>query len=192
MVLMAMEVGIPTREDLSAAGKNCVLAAIQELYQGKPDEHFGEIHHSIQGAPEWISSTTGVPTYISISHTSQVAVGVASKRPIGIDLERSGRNVSRLLQSLKPEERDLMPRWRAIEILCAKEAAGKAQQVGLAGSLERWLVSEDRGALTVTDTGSFACDASSTWGIQILERAFLEHTYTCAIATPHYSAAMNQ
>ena len=120
-----------------------------------------------------------------------MAVGVASKRPIGIDLERSGRNVSRLLRGLKPQERDLMPRWRAIEILCAKEAAGKAQQVGLAGSLERWLVSEDRGGLTVTDIGSHASDASTTWGIQILERAFLEHTYTCAIATPHSSAVMN-
>jgi len=191
MVLMAIEVEKPTREDLSAAGKDCVLTAIQELYPGDPDEYLGEIHHNIQGAPEWISGTSGAPTYISISHTSQVAVGVASKRPIGIDLERSGRNVSRLLRGLKPQERDLMPRWRAIEILCAKEAAGKAQQVGLAGSLERWLVSEDRGGLTVTDIGSHASDASTTWGIQILERAFLEHTYTCAIATPHSSAVMN-
>lgn len=189
---MAMEVGKPTREDLSAAGKDCVLAAIQELHLGSPDEHFGEIYYNIQGAPEWISSATGAPTYISISHTSQVAVGVASKRPIGIDLERSGRNVIRLLQGLKPEERDLMPRWRAIEILCAKEAAGKAQQVGLAGSLDRWLVSEDQGSLTVTDIGSLASDASSTWGIKILERAFLDDTYTCAIATPHSSAVMNQ
>ena len=189
---MAMEVGKPTREDLTAAGKDCVLAAIQELYLGSPDGHLGEIHHNIQGAPEWISSATGAPTYISISHTSQVAVGVASKRPIGIDLERSGRNVIRLLQGLKPEERDLMPRWRAIEILCAKEAAGKAQQVGLAGSLDRWLVSEDRGALTVTDIDSLAGDASSTWAIKILERAFLDHSYTCAIATLQNSAVMNQ
>lgn len=192
MVLMAMEVGKPTREDLSAAGKDCVLAAIQELYPVSPGGYSGEIHRTIQGAPEWISRTTGAHTYISISHTSQVAVGVASRGPIGIDLELSGRDVSRLLQGLKPEERDLMPRWRAIEILCAKEAAGKAQQVGLAGSLERWLVYEDRGALSVTDIGSLASEASSTWGIQILERAFLDDTYTCVIATPHSSAVMNQ
>ena len=189
---MAIELEKPTREDLSAAGKDCVLAAIQELYLGDPGEPFGEIHHNIQGAPEWIPSTTGLQTYISISHTSQVAVGVASTRPIGIDLERSGRNMSRLLQGLKPEERDLMPIWSAVEILCAKEAAGKAQQVGLAGSLERWRVSEDRGALKVTDTGSLACDAGSTWGIQILERAFFEETYICAIATPQNSAVRNQ
>lgn len=190
MVLMVMQFDLSTPDSLSAAAKECVRAAVRELY---PNGHTGDIGYGIAGAPEWNATGAGQQAFISISHTSQVAVGVASTHPVGVDVERSQRDVTRLLQALLPEERDLLPRWSAIEILCAKEAAGKAQRTGLAGSLKRWVVSEYRGGLMVKDAhshiapNSFDQGIQSEWMVEILRREFGNDLYVCAVSAPRTS-----
>ncbi len=190
-VLMVMCLAEPTREDLSAAGRDCVRAAVRELCSGVSGEHLGDIDYDPRGAPQWTLVGAGAQIFVSISHASHVAVGVASKKPIGLDLERSQRDVSRLLRVLTPEERGLMPRWSAIEIMCAKEAAGKAQRVGLAGSIERWSVSERQGVLMVRDTLMSKSGDGSMWRIKSLERSFGVHEFTCVIASPQDSSAVH-
>lgn len=177
-VLMVANVEDPTRETLSRAGKECVRSAVEQLFPMKKE---GDVRHSPGGAPKWQSSYQDVKTFVSIAHSAHVAVGVAATYPVGVDVERSDRDVGGLLRGLMVDERELMPEWSAIEILCAKEAAGKAQQVGLAGTLKRWHVSQSCGALRVIDTESLSGNA---WNVEILRRVFSGSSYSCAIATP--------
>lgn len=185
-VLMAIGLVGPTREDLSEAGKACVRAAVQELCSGLPDEYSGDISYGPTGAPEWTRIGAGAQIFVSISHTSPVAVGVASWNPIGVDIERSQRDVRRLLRALTAEECDLMPRWSAIDILCAKEAAGKAQGVGLAGSIKRWIVSECRESLTVTDSYLSTSRDALAYTVEVLKRSIGGDDFTCVLASPQY------
>jgi phosphopantetheinyl transferase len=191
MVLLGIGCEHASAETLSHAGKQCVRAAVRELH---PDDFSGDIEYGDEGAPVWRETGNGHPTFISISHTSNVAVGIASTRPVGVDIERTDRDVSRIVRGLLPEERELLPRWSAIEILCAKESAGKAQGVGLAGSLQRWVVFEREGQLTVLDALSVTASRSQesqirdTWAIEIVHQEFRNNSYICAIASPNFGS----
>lgn len=98
----------------------------------------GELSYSHLGAPLWLNGE--VQIHISISHTGQCVVGVAARDPIGVDIEFLDRDVSRLVKSFTCVEQELAQELRPIALLCAKEAAGKAAGVGLAGSITRWSV----------------------------------------------------
>ncbi len=184
---MGIGVEQATTHALSDAGKDCVKAAIRELH---PDGFRGNIGYGYEGAPEWSTMGAGRPAFISIAHTVNVAVGIASTHPVGVDIERLDRDVTRIVRGLLPEERELLPRWSAIEILCAKESAGKAQRVGLAGSLQRWVVSEHRGELLVLDSLSVTSPRAHTlkiqnaWVVEILHQEIQSNSYICAMASP--------
>lgn len=189
LVAVFVDAGSTDREKLTQAGHLCVKRAIAEL----SGSAHGDIVYSDLGAPEWLgeqiegNGPSGI--HISIAHTGSVGVGVASTAAIGVDLERSDRDVSRLFHGLSEKERDLVPGHSVLEILCAKEAAGKAQNIGLAGSIKRWLVSEDLGQLRVTDLGG--SDHSNkvltdprVWTIDIIRTHLGNIPLTCVIATP--------
>ncbi len=88
------------------------------------------------GAPQLRGSTWG----LSIAHTEGVALAAIAPLPIGIDVERADRDVSKLARALADHERDLAESVGAIELLVAKEAVAKATGLGLGGSLARWPV----------------------------------------------------
>ena len=152
----------------------------------------GDIVYDQSGAPRWLDErveSDGTSIQISIAHTGCVAVGVASTTAVGVDLERSDRDVSRLVRGLNERESELIQRYSVLEVLCAKEAAGKAQKTGLAGSIKRWLVSEDSGQLRVTDLGgsdrgNHLVTDPRMWKIDIVRTRVSSISYTCAIAVP--------
>ena len=193
LVAVIVDAGSTDRAGLTQAGHLCVRKAVAELVGSAQ----GDIVYSDMGAPEWLvgemdgevegHGPSGIQ--ISIAHTNSVAVGVASTVAVGVDLEQSDRDVSRLFRGLGEQERDLVPRYSLLEILCAKEAAGKAQNIGLAGSIKRWLVSEDLGQLRVTDLGGSdhgnnAVTDPRVWTIEIVRTRIGGMSYTCAIAVP--------
>lgn len=193
LVAVIVDAGSTDRAGLTQAGHLCVKKAVAELV-GRAQ---GDIVYSDVGAPEWLVGEMGGEAeshgpsgiQISIAHTNSVAVGVASTVAVGVDLEQSDRDVSRLFRGLGEQERDLVPRYAVLEILCAKEAAGKAQNIGLAGSIKRWLVSEDLGQLRVTDLGGSdhgnnAVTDLRVWTIEIVRTRVGSMSYTCAIAVP--------
>ena len=177
---MGMDTHSTDRTVLTQAGNRTVEAAVSAL---RPDSQ-GMLEYMDSGAPVWNSRTSETPLFVSIAHTWKCAVGAASTTPVGIDLERSDRDVSRLFRALTQTERDLLPQWGLLEILCAKEAAGKAQQVGLAGSLQRWEVSVHEDRLVVTDRDATAPDHRTQWEISYLYRHESGAPLTCAIAVP--------
>ncbi len=73
---------------------------------------------------------------ISLAHTAGIAVAVVADAPVGIDVERADRDVSRLERTLSASERDLCASHgrSPLEVLMAKESAGKSLGIGLAGS----------------------------------------------------------
>jgi phosphopantetheinyl transferase len=120
--------------EMRELGRACAREAAQRL----SGEKQGELTYSELGAPLWAGGAK--ETYISISHTGQCAIGVASHSRVGVDVEFVSRDVSRLLKSFTPVEQELSTVVSPIALLCAKEAAGKSVGVGLAGSITRWSV----------------------------------------------------
>ncbi len=86
----------------------------------------------------WSQETGEVP-HVSISHKAKVAMGVASRRPIGVDLERvEDRDAGFEQVAFDKTERGLLDqhaggsRAEAVtRFWCAKEAAGKALGIGM-------------------------------------------------------------
>jgi hypothetical protein len=171
-------VAVPNRETLTVAGQECVRHAVSELC----GNCHGEVQYTDLGAPQWVGQGCTCDIYISIAHTANIAVGVAATQPIGIDIERSDRDVSRLFHGLTSQEQELVPRWSPLQILCSKEAAGKAQSIGLAGSIRRWEVTEQLGSLMVTDRDSLEGQELTSWKIDLIEEQFGGELFTCAIA----------
>lgn len=180
LVVMGVDTHSTDRTVLTRAGNHTVEAAVSTL---RPHSQ-GLLEYLDSGAPVWKSRSAAAPLFVSIAHTGQYAVGAASTTPVGIDVERSDRDVSRLFRALTLAERDLLPQWGLLEILCAKEAAGKAQQVGLAGSLQRWEVSVHEDRLVVTDRDAASADLRAPWKISYLYRNESGIPLTCAIAVP--------
>ena len=91
-------------------------------------------HVADSGAPRLDESDWAV----SIAHTSGFVLAAVAPMPMGIDVERRDRDVSRLLRSFSPAEHDVSVSVGPIRALVAKEAAAKATELGLGGSLARW------------------------------------------------------
>lgn len=183
LAVVIFDIGESSREKLTAAGQSCVRKAIEELLGSAK----GDIAYTDLGAPEWLGESREPDEpmmHVSIAHTGTVAAGAASTSAIGIDLERSDRDVSRLFHGFNPVERSLTPRWSALEILCAKEAAGKAQKIGLAGSIKRWQVSEISGRMCVTDCHQAVQIDPPTWSIEVLHTSKGSIPLTCVVAVP--------
>jgi hypothetical protein len=175
-----IDVAEPNRESLTDAGQECVRRAVSELCGNCQ----GAVQYTDLGAPQWVGQSCTCDIYVSIAHTANIAVGVAATQPIGIDIERSDRDVSRLFHGLTEQEQELVPRWSTLQILCSKEAAGKAQSIGLAGSIRRWEVTEQSGSLMVTDRDSLEVQGFTSWKIDLIEEQFGGELFTCAIARP--------
>ncbi|WP_436776676.1 beta-ketoacyl synthase N-terminal-like domain-containing protein [Yinghuangia sp. YIM S09857] len=82
--------------------------------------------------------------HVSIAHKHRLAVALADRVPVGIDIESLSEHPESLERvALAPTERDLLDRIAAddpgarntwlVRFWCAKEAAGKASGTGLAG-----------------------------------------------------------
>lgn len=162
------------RAEMRELGQACARRAVKELSGERP----GELTYSELGAPLWSGGV--LETHISISHTGQCAIGAAADTPVGVDIEFIDRDVSRLLKSFTPVEKELSTVVNPIALLCAKEAAGKSAGVGLAGSIIRWSViasAVDTKSLLVRDmeTG----DYWRAW-ISVIEVG--DHSLQCAVA----------
>ncbi len=160
--------------EMRELGRDCASRAAHKLL----DDTAGELIYSELGAPLWTGWET--QTHISISHTGQFAIGVAASESIGVDLEFLDRDVSRLLKSFTLEEQELAKVVSPIAILCAKEAAGKAAGIGLAGSITRWSVSSfkvDTQILIVRDL-----QTGDQWRVWIGAVKIGDRSLQCAIA----------
>ncbi|MGW0663605.1 beta-ketoacyl synthase N-terminal-like domain-containing protein [Streptodolium elevatio] len=96
--------------------------------------------------------------HVSLAHKHRLAVALADRVPVGIDIESLAERPESLERvALAPTERDLLDRLAAVDpesrsewlvrFWCAKEAAGKAARTGLAGrpaDLQVVEVAEDR------------------------------------------------
>ena len=73
---------------------------------------------------------------ISLAHTTGIAVAAVAAHPVGIDVERADRPVRALQRSLTSTELQECERHgrSPLEILMAKESAGKSLGIGLAGN----------------------------------------------------------
>jgi hypothetical protein len=160
--------------EMRELGRTCASKAAREISGAKR----GEITYSDLGAPLWTGGA--LETCISISHTGQYAIGAASHSRIGIDIEFTGRDVSRLLKTFTPIERELSQVVNPIALLCAKEAAGKSAGVGLAGSILRWSVissAADAKSLLVRDL-----ESGNQWQVWIGEIGVGDRSLQCAVA----------
>jgi 4'-phosphopantetheinyl transferase EntD len=73
---------------------------------------------------------------ISLAHTRGFAVAAVAAGPVGIDVERADRQVRALQRSLTSAEQAECERHgrNPLEVLMAKESAGKSLGIGLAGN----------------------------------------------------------
>jgi 4'-phosphopantetheinyl transferase EntD len=73
---------------------------------------------------------------ISLAHTTGISVAAVAAYPVGIDVERADRPVHALQRSLTSSEQQECERHgrSPLEILMAKESAGKSLGIGLAGN----------------------------------------------------------
>ena len=166
--------------EMRQLGRDCAVRATHQLV----GETAGELTYSELGAPVWTGGNRQV--HISISRTGQCAIGACSPTAIGIDIEFVDRNVNRLLNSFTVDEQELAKAVPPIAILCAKEAAGKATGVGLAGSITRWGVSPlgpDSPFLLVRDLHTGNQWRTWTGAIEVGARKL-----QCAIAQSHNPA----
>lgn len=77
-----------------------VRRAMKELFYGKEQR----VGYDEGGRPRLIGDRHDMP-YISISHTTDYAAVIASEHPVGIDIERMGKRVARVVSHfLKPDE----------------------------------------------------------------------------------------
>jgi|694.fasta_scaffold09036_2 hypothetical protein len=160
--------------EMRELGRACARKAARKT----SGDFAGEVIYSELGAPLWTGGT--VETHISISRTGQCAVGAASHSRIGVDIEFTDRDISRLLKAFTPVERELSQVVNPIALLCAKEAAGKSAGVGLAGSIRRWSVissAKDAKSLLVRDLKS-----GKHWRVWIGEIAVGDRSLQCAVA----------
>lgn len=95
-----------------------------------------EIHTLDSGAPQLAPARDGSQAFISLAHTACIAVAVVADAPVGIDVERADRSVAVLQRTLTAAEQDACAQHgrSPLEVLMAKESAGKALGIGLAGS----------------------------------------------------------
>lgn len=112
-------------------GRDAAVRAAQQLGVEQP-----VIEVTPNGAPFVRGSQVG----LSIAHTRGLALAAVAPCHIGIDVEKSTRDVSRLARGLHPGEVDIAMSVSVIGCLVAKEAAAKATGLGLGGSLARWPV----------------------------------------------------
>ena len=80
---------------------------------------------------------------LSLAHGGDLVVGAAvgAEYRIGVDVERADRNVGSLSRMMLPSEQAMVAAGiPLLDLLVAKEAAAKAWQIGLGGSLQRWPV----------------------------------------------------
>ena len=160
--------------EMRELGRTCASKAAREI----SGVAVGEVTYSELGAPLWTGGT--VETHISISRTGQCAIGAASHSRIGIDIEFTDRDVSRLLKTFTPVEQELSQVVNPIALLCAKEAAGKSAGVGLAGSILRWSVissTADAKSLLVRDL-----ESGKQWRVWIGEIGVGDRSLQCAVA----------
>ena len=165
-----------TGGEMRDLGRDCARKAVHEL-TGNSD---GELYYSQLGAPLWNGVEPKV--HISISHTGQYAIGAASHSTIGVDIEFFNRDVSRIIGSFTPEEQKLSKFVNPIALLCAKESAGKAAGVGLAGSITRWSVTDfaaDSESLLVLDV-----QTGAQWRVVISLIEVGDRSLQCAVAQP--------
>ncbi len=138
LVFASISVGADAEDSriaLREIGRDCAKWAAWQLVGGT----LGELTYSELGAP----LIDGEP-HISISRTGNYAIGAAAMQSIGVDLEFRDRDVTRLVRVFSETEKAIAETTGSMSILCAKEAAGKAAGVGLAGSVTRWEVSQSR------------------------------------------------
>lgn len=77
-----------------------VRRALKELFYGEEQQ----VEYDEHGAPRLVWHSSPAPR-ISISHTDGFAAVITSSKPVGIDIERLGRRVARVIPHfLKPEE----------------------------------------------------------------------------------------
>lgn len=162
---------IQNRHMMRAFGVQGAALAVSVL-TGSND---GALDYSPLGAPRWVRVDGFVG--VSISHTrganrDGIVVATAALTPVGIDIERRSRGVSLISRKLDEHEQALLDRYDAIELFCAKEAAGKASGVGLAGSITRWQVREMNGILTVHDA-----ETGDKWVVKSPQREYLQREY---------------
>ena len=79
--------------------------------------------------PEWS---------VSISHTRGLVLAVVAPVPVGIDVESSQRDVSRLARVVLASERVMVQEIGLLAALVAKEAASKSLGQGLHEGVRRW------------------------------------------------------
>lgn len=95
-----------------------------------------EIRTRDSGAPHLAPPHDRAGASMSLAHTARIAVAVVADGPVGIDVERADRSVEVLQRALTDGERDACAQHgrSPLEVLMAKESAGKSLGIGLAGS----------------------------------------------------------
>ncbi len=171
-----------TVQEVRELGRDCARQAAAKLL----NDPAGELTYSSSGAPLWTSGES--QGHLSISHTGHIALGVAADTNVGIDIEFFDRDVRRLVKSFTSGEAAIAKQTSPIALLCAKEAAGKAAGVGLAGSLTRWHVFSfevNKQSLLVRDRQTL-----EQWRVWIGVVEVEERLLQCAVARPaHFTRA---
>ncbi len=118
-----------------------------------------ELTHDAQGRPFLNTQSEAVMPHISISHSGDIAVALASSVPVGIDLEQADRDLSSiLLEFTTDEERAALETldsefsegaW-SVRLWCAKEAASKVLGTGLQGAPKEFQMIEADGEGRIT------------------------------------------
>lgn len=137
-----------------------------------------QMDHDELGRPflQSVVDETPIPN-ITLSHTKNVAIAVASSVPTGIDLEPANRDVSDILTDFATDEEQTMLETLAaaepdgawpLRLWCAKEAASKAQGTGLQGLPKRFQLDE------VTAAGALQIVHTETQRRYVVETCFFD------------------
>ena len=129
---------LPEPPDIPRGTKRWIEWMLGRLAATEAASRAGAVNPSITVSKSGAPRVDGSDLRVSIAHTTGLAIAAAAPVPVGIDVERADRDVSRLVRVLGPGECDLAVSIGVVGALVAKEAVAKATGFGLGGSLSRW------------------------------------------------------
>ncbi len=130
----------------SLAGEYLARRLLSEM-GGEPPEHF-HLCRTEQGKPYLREQVNGLPCYFNISHSGEYVMAAVGGRPLGVDIEKAGRDIRKVLrricsgEELLLLEKEISPTYQ-MELWTRKEALVKCLGTGITDPRMKTAVGRD-------------------------------------------------
>lgn len=130
----------------SMAGEYLVRRLLSETGGGSPESF--RFCRTEQGKPYLREQVNGLPCYFNISHSEEYVMAAVGGRPIGVDIEQTGRDIRKVLRRICSGEELLLlekdiPPADQMELWTRKEALVKCLGTGITDPRMKTAVGRD-------------------------------------------------